>query len=140
MQQLEKTLKRHEGFKDEVYLDSLGFPTCGWGHHLWVGSKVPLECCEAFFKQDVAQAIRDFQTIARSMRKNLDTTRSRVIVMMIFQMGLQRVMQFKKMWTAIHDKDWERASQEMLDSKWAEQTKARAVELALIMKTGKEVV
>jgi len=35
---------------------------------------------------------------------------------------------------ALQDQDYETASLEMLDSRWAEQTPARAEELSLIMK------
>jgi len=34
------------------------------------------------------------------------------------------------------DKDWNRAAVEMLDSKWARQTPARAKEAAEMMRTG----
>ena len=103
MEALIESIKRHEGFRDRVYLDNEGKPTCGWGHHLWVGSKVPLIACEEFFKQDVAAAMSAYQTILPYLRKRLNTVRARVIVEMIFNMNISKVLQFREMWTAIED-------------------------------------
>ena len=40
------------------------------------------------------------------------------------------------MWSAIHRKDYDRAADEMLDSRWAKQVKSRATRLSDIMRTG----
>jgi lysozyme len=42
------------------------------------------------------------------------------------------------MWEAIEADDFEEAAAQMLSSKWAEQVKQRAVELAEIMRHGQE--
>lgn len=136
MELLIESIKRHEGFRDRIYLDSEGKPTCGWGHYLYVGSKVPLAACEEFFKQDIADAVSSFQTIQPYLRRQLNPTRARVITEMIFNMNIQKVLQFRKMWEAIEIRDFETAAKEMMDSKWAEQTKGRAIELAEIMRKG----
>ena len=131
MEALIESIKRHEGFRDRVYLDSEGKPTCGWGHHLWVGSKVPLIACEEFFKQDVAAAMSAYQTILPYLRKRLNTVRARVIVEMIFNMNISKVLQFREMWTAIEEGNFDKAADEMLNSKWASQVGQRASHLAL---------
>lgn len=136
MELLIESIKRHEGFKDKVYLDSEDKPTCGWGHYLYVGSKVPLAACEAFFSQDIADAVSSFRMIQPYLRKQLNPTRARVITEMLFNMNLAKVLKFQKMWMAIELRDFETAAKEMLDSKWARQTKGRAVELAEIMRKG----
>lgn len=140
MDALIDSIKRHEGFRGEVYLDTEGKLTCGWGHHLWVGSRVPLEVCEAFFKQDVAAAVSSYQTILPHLRKKLNTIRARVVVEMIYNMNLQKVLQFRKMWEAIEIGDFETAAREMVQSHWHEQVGQRAVELAEIMRTGQEAI
>ena len=140
MDKLIESIKRHEGFRDRVYLDSENKPTCGWGHYLWVGSKVPLEACEAFFKQDIADAVASYRTILPHLRRRLNVNRARVVTEMIFNMNVQKVLQFKKMWDAIEVEDFEEASNCMLDSKWATQVGQRAVELAEIMRHGQEAV
>ncbi len=66
----------------------------------------------------------------------LNTIRREVIIEMVFNLGMTRFLGFKKLLDAIQKQDWERASSEMLNSKWAAQVKGRAVELAEMMKTG----
>ena len=136
MDALINSIKRHEGFRDRVYLDSEGKLTCGWGHYLWVGSKVPSLCCEEFFKQDLADAVNAFRTIPPIFRRQLNPVRARVITEMIFNMNVSKVLQFRQMWEAIEARDFERAADEMLSSKWATQVGQRAVELAEIMRKG----
>ena len=136
MDALIESIKRHEGFRDRVYLDSEGKLTCGWGHHLWVGSKVPLIACEEFFKQDVSDAVSSFRTIPPFFRKKLNPARARVVAEMIFNMNVQKVLRFEKMWERIEAGDFDGAAAEMLDSLWARQVKSRAEELAEIMRKG----
>jgi lysozyme len=130
MDKLVQSIKQHEGYKDEIYLDSEGKPTCGWGHHLWIGSRVPLEASEAFFKQDVADAVREFTKLPSKFRNHLNESRRRVIVEMLFNMNLQKVLNFRKFWAAVELEDWVEARAQLLDSRWAAQVKGRAIELA----------
>ena len=116
MEKLIESIKRHEGYRDRVYLDSEGKPTCGWGHFLWVGSKVPLEASEAFFKQDVADAVSSYRTILPHLRKHLNIDRARVVTEMIFNMNVAKVLQFKQMWEAIEREDFDGAAVQMLES------------------------
>lgn len=130
MDKLIESIKKHEGFRDTVYLDSEGKPTCGWGHYLWIGSRVPLEAAEAFFKQDIADAVSEFSKLPSRFRNRLNESRRRVVVELIFNMNLQKVLQFKKFWAAVELEDWAEAKAQLLDSRWAVQVKGRAIELA----------
>jgi len=142
MKLLEESVKRHEGFEEKIYLDSKGIPTCGWGHALLVGTKVPLEVCEIFLRQDLANAVSDFYKLRRLVEadviKGINEVRRRVITEMLFNMGLPRVLGFVKMWEAIRVKDWDRAAEEMLDSKWHKDVGKRAETLAETFKQGGE--
>ena len=60
-----------------------------------------------------------------------------VIIEMVFQLGIGGVSKFKKMWKALKQNDYQIASEEMLDSKWAKQTPKRAEELSSVMKSCK---
>ena len=143
METLIESIKRHEGYRDHVYLDSERILTCGWGHALRPGTKVPLEVNEAFFKQDVARAISAFDRIPKALRDHLNVERRRVIVEMLYNLGFKGVYDpdgdggFDRMWLAISMDDFGEAAMEMLDSKWAGQVKGRAVELAYIMRHGR---
>jgi len=137
MEKLIESIKRHEGYSDVVYLDTERILSCGWGHALRPGGKVPIEASEAFFKADIAWAIDAFTKIPKDLRDRLDVNRRRVIVEMIFNLGLAGTLKFHKMWAAIGAGDFGEAAAEMLDSKWAEQVKGRSVELSYIMRHGR---
>ena len=49
---------------------------------------------------------------------------------MHYNLGLTRLLKFKKMWAALEDNDFNTAADEMLDSRWATQVPNRANRLA----------
>jgi lysozyme len=55
---------------------------------------------------------------------------------MAYNLGLTKLLGFKKMIAAIKRKDYSAAAVEMLDSKWHIDVGDRAVELARIMEEG----
>jgi len=57
-----------------------------------------------------------------------------VITEMMYQMGVDGVKKFEKTLKYIKNEQWELASVEMLDSKWAVQTNPRAVRLSKVIK------
>ena len=128
-----RLIKEEEGYRNRVYLDSLGIPTCGWGHALHVGSTVPHAACEAFFAYDLDRVDKDYAF----MRLRLDPVREAVVKCMLFQLGLGGVQKFKRFLSAIDRQDWPGAAMEMLNSKWAEQTPNRVRRLADMILTGK---
>ena len=136
MEILIESIKRHEGYRDKVYLDSEGHLTCGWGHCLRLGTKVPIEASEAFFKADLAMAVSDYIRLPKKLTDNLNVSRKRVIVEMIFNIGLPKLLGFKKMLAATEAQDWKEAAAQMRDSRWAVQVKGRAQELADIYEKG----
>jgi len=136
MDLLIESIKRHEGYRDKVYLDSEGHLTCGWGHCLRLGTKVPVASSEAFFEADLATAVSDYLRLPKKLTDKLNIPRKRVIVEMIFNLGFAKLQEFVKMLTALEAGDFETAAKEMLDSKWAVQVKGRATELAEIMRKG----
>ena len=48
---------------------------------------------------------------------------------MCFQLGRPRLSKFKNFIAAVKDEDWQRAGDEMQDSRWYKQTTARAERL-----------
>lgn len=136
MDKLVESIKRHEGYRDSVYKDSLGYLTLGWGHLLAEGSKVPLEVSEAFLKADIASAVSDFYRLPRNLQVKLNETRKRIVTELIFNIGLHKVLLFARFWIAVQAEDWPTAKAELLDSQWARQVKGRAVEMADIFERG----
>ena len=128
-------LKRHEGFRDFVYKDTVGVLTGGWGHAFLEGSPIPKDAAAALLRHDLRAVERDFYSLGLPLDP-LDMVREFVIKNMLFNLGIEKLRGFEKMIAAIRAGDYHEAADEMLDSKWARQVKSRAVELAQMMRTG----
>ena len=138
---LKARIKEHEGFRDQVYKDSLGFATIGYGHlvldtdHFIEGQSYPKEHLEKVFDGDFDTACSNANQLIKDLP--LHHQAKCVIIEMVFQLGIGGVSKFKNMWKALGEGDYQIASEEMLDSKWAKQTPKRAEELSSVMKSCK---
>ena len=125
-QTLELRIKEHEGFRNTIYLDSLGKKTVGWGHL----------CVEDHWEENV---IYTKDILEKTFQEDLQiakdgaTSLLDIITEMVFQLGTTGVGRFKKMFKALEVADYIEASKQMLDSKWNSQTPARCQELAKMM-------
>ena len=138
MEEIKKRIKEHEGFRDTVYSDSLGFATIGYGHlvlpsdNFVKGTTYPKEMLEEVFDNDFKIAHDSANELLADIEHNHIV--KGVIIEMCFQLGKPRVMKFKKMWEALKNNDLETASKEMIDSNWHKQTTKRCESLANVMK------
>ena len=133
-----ESVKKHEGYKNHVYLDTLGKRTVGVGHlcveDFWEDDK---EYEEDFLmdilKKDLQQAIRQANSMCEGLKISEDA--KIIIIEMIFQLGGTGVSKFRKMWQALQQDppDYAEASVQMLDSRWAKQTPNLAKEMARLM-------
>jgi len=132
-QLLRSQLERHEGLRLKPYLDTVGKLTVGYGRNL---EDVGISRDEADFMldNDIDQVERQLETVDEY--RDLDPVRQTVIANMVYNLGFSGLMGFKNMWAAIGRRDWNSASEEMMQSKWARQVGVRAVELSEIMRTG----
>ena len=134
-----ESVKKHEGFRDHVYLDSLSKRTVGYGHlcvedHWEDGKKYDKEYLEDILEKDLQSAIDQTHDMCKDLKIS-DDART-IICEMIFQLGGRGVSKFRKMWAALREDppNYFEAHVQMLDSKWASQTSARAYEMAEQMK------
>ena len=138
MEEIKQRIKEHEGFRDTVYSDSLGFSTIGYGHLLLPsdnfveGVAYPKEVLEEVFDNDFKIAVDSARELLRGIEHNHIVFG--VIVEMCFQLGKPRVMKFKKMWQALRENNYLKASEEMIDSNWHKQTTKRCESLASTMR------
>ena len=139
MDKLLESVKRHEGYRNKVYLDTLGKRTVGVGHlcveNFWEdGKEYDEDFLMGILEKDLQSAIDQ----ADDMCKNLTISDDAkiIIIEMIFQLGGNGVSKFRKMWQALQQDppDYAEASVQMLDSRWAKQTPNRAKEMADHMK------
>lgn len=133
-------IKKHEGYRDTVYICSAGKRTIGYGHLCyddegWIDDKkYKKELLEKQFDFDFRASCREAEQLYQ-LHGNMNPRALSIITEMVFQLGRKGVSKFKKMWKAIEQSDWDKAHLEMLDSKWAKQTPKRAEKLAQMMKS-----
>ena len=129
-------IKRHEGYRDTVYYDSVGVPTVGYGHALLEGSRVPAVVADILFEQDFNDAVKDYTILSNRWGLDLNPVRRGVMLDMLFNLGVSRLVKFQKFLTALQVKNYDKAADEMLDSKWATQVGKRAEKLSEMMRRG----
>ena len=132
-------IKEHEGYRNTVYLDSLGKATIGYGHLITPEDtyvedmEYSRELLDRQFGVDFDNAYLQAQELMDDYR--LPFTAQTVIIEMVFQLGVGNVSKFKKMWEALREHDFETAADEMVDSRWHKQTPQRCEYLANTMAT-----
>jgi lysozyme len=120
--EIKESIKREEGLRLNVYRDSLGNLTVGYGHLLRVGSIIPQFVADALFEFDYDRACKDYETL----KLDLDPVRRGVIIDMIFNIGIGNLLDFKKMLAHLRNKNWIQAAYEMMESQYAKQVPERA--------------
>jgi len=137
MDRLREEIEVDEGVVEEIYLDHLGYPTFGIGHLVTdddpeygqeVGTPVSTERCRSAFDVDVEQVIADCQILYPNL-DDLPEEVQRIIANMMFNMGRPRLSKFANMKAAVDEGDWNRAADEMMDSRWYNQVPNRAERL-----------
>ena len=148
-------VRQHEGLVLTVYKDTLGIDTIGIGRNLEGRgiSKEELDymdipSIDAIYEHGITEAdayylaTNDIAIVENELARakpcvyDLDAVRQLIVMDMAFNMGVPRLCKFKKMWAAIEAGDFDTASVEMLDSRWARQVKSRATKLSDAMKKG----
>ncbi len=129
-------VKADEGFRNQVYRDSEGYLTIGYGRLLGPsrGGGISTDEAEYLLANDLRIAERQCEAMPAYL--DLSPARQAVLVNMCFNLGAPALLKFKRMFSALVQQDYEHAASEMLASKWAGQVGARAVRLSEQMKTG----
>ncbi len=134
---LSKRIKTNEGFRNKIYKDQLGKKTIGYGHliktkdNFIINKKYSKKILLKVFNKDLKKAIIDFKKNYR--HKNMPKKTQEVIIEMIFQLGIKKVLKFKKFNKSIIEKEKYLAAFEMMNSLWYLQTPKRVHKLILIL-------
>ena len=143
MEKLINQLKRHEGFRSTPYRCTAGKWSIGYGLNLEdngisVGGIVLNESiAELILRSQVREIIDWLYHLDYTYEiYPSDDQRLYACANMVFNLGRNGFLKFKKMLRAIEVGDYETASKEMLNSRWAKQVGSRATELAEQMRTG----
>jgi len=127
------SIKEHEGFVAKPYKDHLGFLTIGFGTLIENG--ITREEAHALLVIRLKRFAKELMD-EKSIIIDLSQERQDVLIEMAYQLGVRGVLKFKKMWLAIEKFDFDTASREMIDSKWAKQTPNRAFQASKRMSVG----
>lgn len=130
----ENLLIDQEGLELKPYYDTVRKLSIGVGRNL---ENVGISETEALMllKNDIKRVCLETERAFPWLSK-LGPARQMVILSMAFNMGIEKLLEFKHMIAALQAGDYTKASDQMLASVWASQVKKRAVELAVMMKIG----
>ena len=142
IEKLKEELTIDEGCKYEIYKDHLGYPTFGIGHlvlntdpeyGLEIGAQVIDERVHEVFEKDIAVVIADCK-IEYVFFNDLPEEVQHIVANMMFNMGRPRLSKFKGMKAGVDARDWNRAADEMVESRWHDQVPNRAKRLVKRMR------
>ena len=134
IEKLKEQLKIDEGVVYEIYNDHLGYPTFGIGHlviegdseyGLPVGTAVSESRVDECFEKDVVSVIEDCKILHEGWDDYPEEVKQ-IIANMMFNMGYTRLSKFKGMKRGVDARDWNKAADEMVDSRWYKQVTNRA--------------
>lgn len=138
-------IKRDEGWREFAYDDGTGKPvvrgdtmrgyvSLGWGFCISAdrGRPLPREIADRWLDQIIAETC-----VALDYRIPWWRTQpgevQRALVSMAYQLGVSGLLNFRRMLAALERGDRYEAAVEALDSRWANQTRARAERIAAMI-------
>lgn len=121
-----------EGYRNDVYEDSLGYLTVGIGHkvipsdNLKFGDRISNERIEKLFDQDCQISLKAAIAQAVELRgKNVSESFIMALSQVNFQLGIYWRTKFPNTWTALKTGNWQTAINNLKVSAWAKQTPVR---------------
>jgi lysozyme len=152
MEEVASMIERHEGRRHRRYLDTKGIPTIGVGFNLIrrdaiakmrslganymdiVNGRTTLndEQIDSLFDDNLKEAIETAQSFIPDFGQHPASVQT-VLIDMAFNLGTDKLGQFKKFREALQKKDYQTAAKEMVDSRWYGQVGNRSKELVDIM-------
>lgn len=130
IEEFTKTVAKHEGLRLDMYQDTVGVPTIGYGHNLL--EPISERAALIILEDDIIKTVNELND-RMPWWEDLPEKAQTVVASMVFNMGWPRFSRFKKMLGALEDRDYLRAATEMEDSLWFAQVKSRGVELKELM-------
>ena len=126
----------HEGLKLKPYLDTVGVWTVGYGHNLQV--PISEKAAKQILMDDIQDAMNDcIHTFPWFME--LSETRQHAMIDLMFNMGMGRLLGFKKFLQAMSLGNYDTAADELVDSKWYEQVKRRGPKIVAMIRGSEQV-
>jgi lysozyme len=141
-------IKKHEGLMLKKYICPAGAWSIGYGWNLdaWplppeiasylrMNGRITEGMADYLLDISLQGAINDCRDLYPGFDGFTDS-RKAALTDFVYNLGVTRAAGFKKMRKAIHDEDWDRAADEMYDSKWRKQVGKRATTLIGMVREG----
>lgn len=116
------------------YIDTVGELTIGWGRNL-DDNGLSKEEADFLFDNDFNRCERELGAYAWYTDQPEGVKGA--LMNMCFNLGLPRLLGFKRMIAALEAKNYNLVAKEALDSKWATQVGDRAKDVAVMLREGK---
>ena len=136
--ELKQRIIQHEGKVNKCYLDHLGNATIGIGHLVTMDDQIDVnkeyddEFIMQLFEKDFKTALEGATRLCQDMK--LPDEKFGVFVEMCFQLGVNGVSKFKNALAHAKNHAWDKCADELLSSRWHQQTPNRAKALADVMR------
>ena len=123
-------IKEHEGLRLFPYKCPAGKLTIGYGHNLQ-DNGLSKSACEYILFEDIKEAKRNLYAVfTKDFFDTLNDNQKIALIDMMFNLGLSRFLTFKKFILAVKNKDFIKASAEIINSKAYQQNKSRYKKLS----------
>ena len=146
---LKRELTRDEGRRLMPYRDTLGNWTVGVGHLMHSSeikglvdlhkghpkSAISEEECDDFLQSDIIGAEHNLDHLFPGWQQ-LDDVRQRAMINLSFNLG-GRLGEFKRFLAAMADRDFDRAANALVASRWYGQVKTRGPRIVRMIRDGK---
>jgi GH24 family phage-related lysozyme (muramidase) len=136
-------IKKHEGVRTKPYKDSLGLWTVGVGHLIGDGKSLPPEWDRELTKEEVETLfLKDYEKHKQMAMKTpgwskANETGQAAMIDLAFNMGGSWYKKFPATSKALEAGDFEKAADNLKDSKWYQQVKSRGVTIVDMIRNGK---
>jgi len=134
MDALEKWIAHHEGFRGLPYTCSGGKLSIGYGWNI-EDTGITREEAEFILKSRILRCKQELAPFSWYIAQPPGVKDA--LINMSYNLGLSRLLKFKRMISALEREDYTKAALEALDSKWAKQVHGRANDIALMIREGK---
>jgi GH24 family phage-related lysozyme (muramidase) len=127
--------KNHEGYVEGVYLDSLGYPSTGFGICLdWSRPYQSVrEYHEAAFANRYGEAVADYDNLGL----DLDPVRTAAVVDLLYNLGPVKFAKFTSTLAALKMRDWNLAAACLENSRWFKQVGRRGPRICKLIREGR---
>lgn len=133
MDDVKAWIKQCEGLQLNLYQDSLGITSIGWGRNI-EGNGISIDEAQLMFENDFDRCVHELEQYAWYLIQPQNIKNA--LINMNFNLGIHRLTLFTKMITALINKDYAIAADEALNSKWAKQVGKRANDIAAMIRQG----